>query len=137
MFSILEKVDYSFKIPTVLNSLEPGAGSGFGGPHNDAKQPGDGYSEDVEKGEVKTWGEVHAARTGQRRPQILSWTFCVCGVRQRFEGQAVELSQLRDVESGSCFRRSRSFGAFKRETAGATLVVTAAWFASFMNKQLI
>ena len=45
-------------------SLESGAGSGFGGPHNDAKQPGDGYSEDVEMGEVKTSGEVLAARTG-------------------------------------------------------------------------
>ena len=61
----------------------------------------------------------------------------LCGDRQRFEGQAVELSRLRDVESGSSFCRSRYFGAFKREAAGATLAVTAAWFASFLSERPI
>ncbi len=58
----------------------------------------------------------------------------MCQVQQGFEGQAVELSRLRDVKSGSCFKRSRSFGAFEREGAGATLAVTVAWFTNILNK---
>ena len=71
------------------------------------------------------------------RLKFLLGPFCLCWVRQRFEGQAVELSRLWDVESGSCFWRSRSFSAFEREAAGDTLAVTAAWFANILNKRPI
>ena len=63
--------------------------------------------------------------------------FLVISGPTEVEGQAVELSWLQDVESGSCFQRSQSFRAFEREAAGATLAVTAAWFANLQNERPI
>ena len=88
------------------------------------------YSEDVEKGEVKTSGRSSCCKNGKKAayrcgrwggrsglqmPGVapgakLARAACLkFSLGQRFEGQAVELSWLRDVESGSCFWRSRSW----------------------------